>query len=39
MTGKKELAISHLRDAERHRIDHFMWQVARVHAGLLAKKP
>jgi len=39
MTGKKELAISHLRDAERHRIDHFMWQVARVHADLLDKKP
>ena len=39
MTGKKELAISHLRDAERHRIDHFMWQVARIHAGLLDKRP
>ncbi len=39
MIGKKQLAISHLREAEQHRIDHFMWQVARVHVDLLDKKP
>ncbi len=39
ITGKRELALAHLREAEKHRIDHFMWQVARVHADLLDRRP
>jgi lipoprotein NlpI len=39
ITGHPDLARSHLRIAESHRIDHYMWEVARVHLGLLDKRP
>jgi lipoprotein NlpI len=38
ITGHPDLARSHLRVAESHRIDHYMWEVARVHAGLLGQR-
>lgn len=37
--GEGETAIEHLRTAIKHRIGHYMWDVARVHVGLLDKKP
>jgi lipoprotein NlpI len=39
ITGHPDLARSHLRIAESHRIDHYMWEVARVHAALLDQRP
>jgi lipoprotein NlpI len=39
LTGRPDLARSYLRAAESHRIDHYMWEVARVHADVLGKRP
>jgi len=32
-------ALKHLREAHRHKIDNYMWDVVHVHLGRLAKKP
>lgn len=37
IAGKPEPAKKHLHEAVKHRIDHTMWEVARVHADLLDK--
>jgi lipoprotein NlpI len=38
--GRTAQALEHLKiAAEQHRIGHYMWDVARVHAEMLAKKP
>jgi hypothetical protein len=39
ITGHPDLARSHLRIAESHRIDHYMWEVARVDAEFIGKLP
>ena len=36
-TGKPELARAHLLEAPKHKNDHYMWHVARIHAARLAK--
>lgn len=33
--GEKDLAKKHILEAEKHKIDHYMWDVAHVHADLL----
>ena len=33
--GEKDLAKKHILEAEKHRIGHYMWDVAHVHADLL----
>ena len=33
-TGKKELAKKHILLARKHKIDHYMWDVANIHANL-----
>lgn len=33
--GEKELAKKHILEAEKHKIGHYMWDVAHVHADLL----
>src|SRR6185436_10766605 len=33
--GEKELAKKHILEAEKHKIGHYMWNVAHVHADLL----
>jgi lipoprotein NlpI len=41
-SGDKEKAREHILEADKHRIGHYMWDVAHVHAGLLkdnAKEP
>jgi lipoprotein NlpI len=39
LKGDKRQALDHLRTAaDQHRIDHYMWDVARVHRDLLAKE-
>jgi lipoprotein NlpI len=38
--GEKERALEHLKKAaDEHKIEHYMWDVARVHRNLLIKKP
>ena len=37
--GKTELVQKHMELAVKHRIDHYMWDVARVHLARLRKKP
>jgi lipoprotein NlpI len=38
VTGDKKLALEHLTTAaDKHRIGHYMWDVARVHRDLLKK--
>jgi tetratricopeptide (TPR) repeat protein len=39
ITGRNDLAREHLQEAVKHRIDHTMWEVARVQAELLDKRP
>jgi hypothetical protein len=39
ITGRNDLAREHLHEAVKHRIDHTMWEVARVQAELLDKRP
>lgn len=34
----KKLALEHLTQAEKHKIGHYMWDVARVHAEMLKKE-
>jgi lipoprotein NlpI len=36
--GEKDLARKHILEAEKHKIDHYMWDVAHVHADLLRAK-
>src|SRR5262249_51521705 len=36
--GDKKKALEHLTDAEKHKIGHYMWDVARVHRGLLKQE-
>src|SRR5205823_2856889 len=36
--GDKKQALGHLTQAEEHKIGHYMWDVAHVHAELLRKK-
>ena len=39
ITGRADLARTHLHEAVKHRIDHYMWEVARVQADMLDKRP
>lgn len=40
VNGKSKLALKHLTEAaDKHRIGHYMWGVARVHRDLLRKPP
>ena len=36
--GEKDLAKKHILEAEKHKVDHYMWDVAHVHADLLRSK-
>lgn len=36
--GRADLAAKHVQEAERHKIGHYMWDVARVHNELRKKK-
>lgn len=36
--GEHDLAKKHILEAEKHKIGHYMWDVAHVHAGLLRAK-
>ena len=38
VAGEKELAKKHILEAEKHKIVHYMWDVAHVHADLLRAK-
>jgi lipoprotein NlpI len=38
MTGDRKQAAEHLKTAVKHRIDHFMWDVANVHLALSAPR-
>lgn len=37
--GEHDLARKHILEAEKHKIGHYMWDVAHVHAERLRKKP
>ena len=36
--GKRELARKHIFEAEKHKIGHYMWDVAHIHADLLRQE-
>lgn len=36
--GDERQALAHLAAAEKHKIGHYMWDVARVHADLLRRQ-
>jgi lipoprotein NlpI len=38
VSGDRKLALKHLTQAEEHRIGHYMWDVAHVHADMLRKQ-
>ncbi len=38
VAGEKDLARKHILEAEKHKIGHYMWDVAHVHADLLRAK-
>jgi lipoprotein NlpI len=38
VTGDKRASREHIRSAEKHKISHYMWDVARVHADLLDRQ-
>jgi lipoprotein NlpI len=37
MVGKRQEAIDHLKTAVKHKIDHFMWDIANIHLATLTK--
>jgi hypothetical protein len=35
MTGERDRAVEHLKVAVKHPIEHFMWDIAKLHLELL----
>jgi lipoprotein NlpI len=38
LTGERKAALDHLNQAVEHRVNHYMWDVARIHRDLLKKQ-